>query len=119
LYSICFICIDEICNHFGDKLMNQDPTIQTTDVPLHILLRRRREQLSLLQAQIAEALHVTPECITRWEGGSRRMELSKLPRIAEVLQLDAKELCARALAEFHPSVYASLFGNAAAPPTSL
>ena len=90
--------------------MNQNPTT-TTVVPLHILLRRRREELSLLQAQIAEALHVTPGCITQWESGRRRMELSKLPRIAEALQIDAKELCAKALAEFHPLVYATLFGK--------
>jgi transcriptional regulator with XRE-family HTH domain len=91
--------------------MNQNSITTTTEVPLHILLRRRREELSLFQAQIAEALHVTPECIGQWECGRRRMELSKLPRIAEVLQLDAKGLCAKALLEFHPLVYIALFGH--------
>jgi transcriptional regulator with XRE-family HTH domain len=95
--------------------MNQNPTATSTEVPLHILLRRRREELSLFQAQIAEALHVTPECIAQWECGRRRMELSKLPRIAAALQIDAKELCAKALAEFHPLIYATLFGNDTAP----
>ena len=95
--------------------MNQNSTTTTTEVPLHILLRRRREELSLLQAQIAEELHVTPECIGQWECGRRRMELSKLPRIAEALQLDSKKLCAKALAEFHPLVYAALFGHDATP----
>ena len=97
--------------------MNQNPpaTTTTTEVPLHILLRRRREELSLFQAQIAETLHVTPECIGQWECGRRRMELSKLPRIAAALQLDARQLCAQALAEFHPSVYAALFGPGATP----
>jgi transcriptional regulator with XRE-family HTH domain len=79
--------------------------------PLHILIRRRRKELSLPQAEIAEALHVTPECIVRWECGQRRMELSKLPRLAAALQIDAKELCAKALAEFDPAVYAALFGS--------
>jgi transcriptional regulator with XRE-family HTH domain len=95
--------------------MNQNSTANTIEVPLHILLRRRREELSLLQVQVAEVLHVSPECITQWECGRRRMELSKLPRIAEVLQLDAKKLCAKALAEFHPLVYAALFGPDAGP----
>ena len=95
--------------------MNQNSTTNTTQVPLHILLRRRREELSLFQAQVAEVLHVSPECITQWECGRRRMELSKLPRIAAALHLDAKELCAKALAEFHPLVYAALFGPDAAP----
>jgi transcriptional regulator with XRE-family HTH domain len=84
--------------------MNQNSTTTTTEVPLHILLRRRREELSLFQAQIAEALHVTPECIAQWESGRRRMELGKIPRLAEALQIDAKELCTKALAEFHPLV---------------
>jgi DNA-binding XRE family transcriptional regulator len=95
--------------------MNENPTAITTEVPLHILLRRRREELSLFQAQVAEALHVSPECVTLWEGGRRRMELSKLPRIAATLQLDPKELCAKALAEFHPLLYAALFDHEAAP----
>jgi transcriptional regulator with XRE-family HTH domain len=97
--------------------MNQNQTVTSTEVPLplHILLRRRREELFLFQAQIAEALHVSPECVGLWECGRRRMELSKLPRIAAALQLDAKELCAKALAEFHPLLYAALFGQDAAP----
>ena len=90
--------------------MNDDyPSTTTGEPPLHILLRRRREELSLLQADIAEALHVTPEAVTLWEGGRRRMELSKIPRIAEALQIDPKELCARALEEFHPAFYRTLF----------
>jgi len=91
--------------------MNPNPPIATE--PLHILLRRRRLELRLLRADLAEELHVTPECVVLWECGRRRMELSKLPRIAAALQIDAKELCAKALAEFHPSVYHALFGGGA------
>jgi len=94
--------------------MKQNSTATIAEMPLHILLRRRREELSLYQTQLAEALHVTPECIGQWECGRRRMELGKLPRIAEVLHLDAKELCAKALLEFHPLVHAALFGPDAA-----
>jgi len=97
--------------------MNSNSTTTTaTSVPLHVMLRRRREELSLFQTQIAEALHVTPECVGQWESGHRRMELSKLPRIAQALQMDAKELCVKALAEFHPLVYATLFGKDTTPP---
>ncbi len=91
--------------------MNSNSTSTPVSEPLHVVLRRRREQLQLLQADVAEALHVSPECVTLWEGGRRRPELSKLPRIAETLQLDAKQLCQTALAEFHPPVYETLFGN--------
>jgi transcriptional regulator with XRE-family HTH domain len=94
--------------------MNGNPTI-ITEVPLHLQIRRRRQQLNLPQAGLAEALNVSPECIAQWESGRRRMDLSKLPRIAVALQLDARELCAKALAEFHPLFYASLFSDCAVP----
>jgi len=97
--------------------MNENPTNTVTEPPLHILLRRRREELSMLQADIAAALHVSPECVTMWEAGRRRMELCKLPRIAAALQIDAKQLCAKALAEFHPAFYNTLFANDAKPNT--
>ena len=61
--------------------------------------------------------------VKRLQRANRRMEPSKLPRIAAVLQLDAKELCAKALAEFHPLFYNTLFVHEVAPaniqPTSI
>ena len=98
--------------------MNKNPTIAVSEPPLHILLRRRRQELSLLQADVAEALHVSPECITMWESGRRRMELSKLPRLAAALQIDAKALCAKALAEFHPLFFRTLFASDAVAQTN-
>ncbi len=97
--------------------MNENAVIDANE-PLHVLLRRRREQLGLLQSEVAEAVHVSPECVTLWEAGRRRMELSKLPRIAEILELDGKELCVKALKQFHPAVHATLFGNGGAAPAN-
>jgi hypothetical protein len=37
------------------------------------------------------------------------MALDRIPRIAELLELDVKELCVAALAEFHPMFHAALF----------
>ena len=102
--------------------MNENPitiTITAIEIPLHILLRRRRKELNLMQAEVAEALHVSPECITLWESGRRRMDLSKIPRIAAALQIDGKELCAKALAEFYPLFYATLFGDWAVVQTDI
>ena len=98
---------------------NENPTIAATKVPLHIRLRRRRKELHLLQAEIAEAVNVTAEAVTLWECGRRRMELSKLPRVAAALQLDARELCAQALLEYHPAFSAALFGDGTVAPTNL
>ena len=83
----------------------------TLEEPLNVLLRRRRLELGLLQAEIAEELHVSAEAVTMWESGRRRMDLAKLPRLAAVLEIDPKELCTKALSEFHPLFYASLFGD--------
>ena len=77
--------------------MNENPTIAVTEPRLHVLLRRRRQELSLLQADVAEAVRVSPESVTMWESGRRRMELCKLPRLAAALQIDAKGLVARAM----------------------
>lgn len=91
--------------------MNVDyPSRTSCEPPLHTQLRRRRQELSLVQADVAAALNVSDGAVTLWESGRRRMELSKIPRIAEVLQLDARELCIQALAEFHPGFHATLFG---------
>jgi transcriptional regulator with XRE-family HTH domain len=97
--------------------MNENPTIALTQPRLHVLLRRRRQELSLLQADVAEAVRVSPECVTMWESGRRRMELCRLPRLAAVLQIDAKELCAKALAEFHPLFFQTLFASDAVAQT--
>jgi len=99
--------------------MNDDYRHRTTSEPLHQRLRRRRQELSLLQAEVAEALNVSAETIALWESGRRRMELAKLPRIAAVLQIDARELCIQALAEFHPAFHNTLFGPRKSEPLSI
>ncbi len=89
--------------------MAENPDSPLTAAPLHVFLRQRRLELNLMQAEIAEILNVTPECVGMWECGRRRMELDKLPRLADALQMNRKELCARALREFHPAVYTTIF----------
>ena len=98
--------------------MNDYPCF-TGEPPLHMLLRRRREELNLRQADVAESLNVTPEAVTLWEGGHRRMELSKIPRLARTLQIDPKELCIKALQEYHPAFFQTLFGPRAATPAAV
>ena len=89
--------------------MNDCPSF-ASQPPLRLLLRRRRKELRLRQADVARALNVSPEAITLWEAGRRRMELSKIPRLAETLQMDPRELCVKALEEFHPLFHRTLFG---------
>ena len=61
--------------------------------PFNLILRRRRQELNLHLADIAQALDVTPEAISMWERGRRRMNLDKLPTIAQVLQLQESDFC--------------------------
>lgn len=104
-------------------MLNNESIIENKEVqtlPLNILLRRRRVELGLRQAELAEVLRVTAVAIGNWEAGLRRMEFSKLPRIAAALHLDPKQVCVYALAEFYPAVYAVLFeADGAAVPKSL
>ncbi len=73
-------------------------------------LRQRRTALRLRQAEIAAELRVEPETVGHWESGRRRMELDKIPRLAAILQVEGKDLCRRALAEWHPRFHDTLFG---------
>jgi transcriptional regulator with XRE-family HTH domain len=93
--------------------MNDQHNNHRTTLSLHQILRRRRQELRLKQAHIAEALEVTPEAVGLWECGRRRMEMDKLPRIAATLRLDKRDLCLAALHEFHPLMYEELFGREA------
>ncbi len=80
-------------------------------VPFYQILRQRRMELRLRQAEIAAELRVEPETIGHWESGRRRMELNKVPRMAAILHLNAKDLCRLALFEWHPRLHDALFGT--------
>jgi transcriptional regulator with XRE-family HTH domain len=82
------------------------------------LIKERRSMLRMTQPQIAERMRVTAECVGHWEKGTRRMELDKLPRLAEILQLDEQYVCRLALSEFHPALYDTLFGSEQPQPAS-
>jgi transcriptional regulator with XRE-family HTH domain len=84
---------------------------QPNDGSVSQLIRQRRVALRLKQSAIAAELRVEPESVGHWESGRRRMELDKLPRLAAILQLNKKDLCRLALSEWHPRLYATLFGT--------
>ena len=78
-------------------------------LPLRTVIRVRRLELSLTQADVAEALRTEPEAVGNWERGVRRIDLDKLPRLARTLNLDERQLCRLWIAEFHAGVYRSMF----------
>ena len=84
---------------------------ETNDRSVSHLIRQRRIELRIKQSTIAAEMRVEPESVGHWERGRRRMELNKIPRLAGILQLNKKDLCRLALFEWHPRLYATLFGS--------
>lgn len=56
------------------------------------LIARRRKQLSLSQAELAERLHVTDKAVSRWETGRGMPGLDSLESLSEALGLSVSEL---------------------------
>jgi len=76
------------------------------------LISARRRDLGKTQAEIAKAVGFSsPEFIGMVEGGIRTMDLNKIPRLADALELDRVDLCRMALYEELPSMFAVLFGR--------
>jgi DNA-binding transcriptional regulator YiaG len=102
-----------------ENCMEMYPSLTNDKPPFHRLLRRRRQELRLLQAEIAAALHVTPEAVTLWESGRRRPDLSRIPSLAQVLQINPQELCRTVLQEYHPIFFGTLLGLPASAPQQI
>lgn len=55
-------------------------------------LRTRRQELGLMQSQLADLVGVTQQTISRWESGEVTPPPKRLGRIAEVLDMDMDRL---------------------------
>jgi transcriptional regulator with XRE-family HTH domain len=73
------------------------------------LIRRRREELNLTRAEVAEQIGVTTDAITLVELGYRRLDLDRVPALADALKLNRRHLCRQALQERAPQLYRQLF----------
>lgn len=79
---------------------------------LATLIRQRREELQMSQADVARALDIkSSEFIGMVENGHRSFELNKIPRLADVLKLKRKEFCRLALFEQAPQFAMAAFGD--------
>ena len=77
-------------------------------------IRQRRQQLNLTQAEVADELGVTADCVTLVELGYRRLDLDRIPALAGALNLNRRQLCRQALRERAPELYRQLFRQQAA-----
>ena len=74
------------------------------------VLRRRRCELDLRQADVARACGLTHTAICLIENGQRMPDFDRLPQLAEALGLDLDDLFDRALQERAPVLYDALNG---------
>jgi transcriptional regulator with XRE-family HTH domain len=74
-------------------------------------LRRRRNELAKTQAAIARACGLTEISITLIEAGRRRLDLERVPRLAEALEVPPNELCLLALRCRYPQLTEALLGR--------
>ena len=95
----------------SEELEQKWAEIYDTTTPLARILRQRREELQLTQADVARALDIqSSEFIGMVENGQRRLHLNKVPQLAGVLKLDTETLCRLALFEDAPQFALSVFG---------
>ncbi len=67
-------------------------------------IRRRREGLGLSQEEVAEQLGLTADFVGLCEKGKRWIGLDRIPKLAEILEVNAKELAVTALSEEAPEL---------------
>jgi transcriptional regulator with XRE-family HTH domain len=81
-------------------------------------IRQRRLQLGLTQKEVAQMIGVTADFISLLESGERRLDLDRIPRLADALDAERFDLCASALRDRCPRLFAEIFSveSVAAPP---
>lgn len=61
-------------------------------MPMNTVIRDRRKALGLTQEQVAQALGVTAPAVNKWESGATAPDISLLPPLARLLQVDLNAL---------------------------
>ncbi|MGC2321034.1 MAG: helix-turn-helix transcriptional regulator [Terriglobales bacterium] len=80
------------------------------------VLKHRRQELGLLQPDIARAIGVkSADFISLVESGQRSMDLNRIPALARVLKLNAKDLVLLAIQEQWPEAAAVLKAGRTSP----
>ena len=76
-------------------------------VPFHEYLRIKIDSSDMKQLEIAEAMGFSkPNIITMFKQGKTRVPLEKVPKLAEVLGLNQKDLLRMAMTEYCPELLA-------------
>jgi transcriptional regulator with XRE-family HTH domain len=78
-------------------------------------IRGRREELNLSKGELANRLRWSTSFLDFLERGLRGCDPDDLPRIAEALQLDARQLAKLYISEKYPALFRALFGDEERP----
>jgi len=81
-------------------------------------LRRRRLQLGITQKEVGAVIGVTRDYVSLLESGDRQLDLDRVPLLADALDTNRGDLCAWALLDRCPALFAEIFSvdSVAAPP---
>ncbi len=82
------------------------------DRNLYPFIRRQRRLLKLTQEQLGDKLGVTGDFIGLIETGRRRLDLDRIPALAEALQTEPMGMCLTVLCERAPRLFKILFPEA-------
>ena len=74
-------------------------------------IRHRREELRLTHQQLADLIQVSPGFVSLVESGHRRLDLDRIPQLADALETDRTYLCWMAVIEGKPVIFQELFGE--------
>jgi transcriptional regulator with XRE-family HTH domain len=74
-------------------------------------IRRRRAELQLTHQQLADLIQVSPGFVSLAESGHRRLDLDRIPQLADALETDRTYLCWMAVIEGKPVIFQELFGE--------
>jgi transcriptional regulator with XRE-family HTH domain len=81
-------------------------------VSLNEFIRRRRKELKLTQMEVAKAVGVqSPDYISLVEMGQRNLDLDRIPRLAELLRVNAVALGKLALRDQYPLLAETICGQ--------
>lgn len=77
----------------------------TQDMPFHEYLRRQIDSSDIKQSDMSEAMGFgKPNIITMFKQGKTRVPLEKVPKFAEVLGLNQRDLLRMAMKEYCPEL---------------
>jgi transcriptional regulator with XRE-family HTH domain len=74
-------------------------------------IRRRREELQLTHQNLADLIQVSPGFVSLIESGHRRLDLDRIPQLADALETDRTYLCWMAVIEGKPALFQEIFGE--------